>query len=188
MASRAAPTDRYSSVAIALHWTIALIVIANLAGGLTIDLFLDSPDSGMVATGRTIIALHKAFGLLVIALTLLRIGWRLANPPPPFPASMTGMERGLARTVHVLFYGLLLVLPLSGWAMVSTGKTVGPVSVFGWFDVPALPFAQAQHGLFASSHELLGWVMLATLALHILAAAKHQLFDRDHLLARMVPW
>jgi cytochrome b561 len=172
-------------VAITLHWVIALIVIGNLIGGLTIDVFLDSADPAMVAWGRTIIGLHKAMGLIVILLTLIRIGWRLANPPPPMPDHMTPVERGLALAVHLAFYVLLLALPLTGWAMVSTGKLVAPISIFGLVSVPPLPLLPSLHGTAGEGHELLGWVMVATLALHVLAAVKHHLFDRDRLLARM---
>lgn len=180
-----AASQRYTRVAVGLHWLIALIVIGNLIGGLTIDILLDSANPAMVTTGRTIMGLHKALGLSVIALTLVRIGWRLANPPPPLPAHMTPLERRLAGLTHLAFYGLLLALPMTGWALVSTGKAPVPVSIFGLFDMPLLPLSPSLHGTSGEGHELLGWVMVAMLALHILAAVKHQWFDRDNLLARM---
>ena len=186
MPEAAARFERYTTVAIMLHWLIAIIVVGNLIGGLTIDVFLDSPDAGMVAAGRTIIGLHKALGLLVIVLTLVRIGWRLANPPPPSPAAMSPIEKVLALAVQAVFYALLLILPLSGWAMVSTGRVVGPIPFFGLFAVPALPLPAALHGAFGESHTVLGWLMVATITLHVLGAMKHQFLDRDHLIARML--
>lgn len=178
---------RYTRVAIALHWLIALLVIGNLAGGLTLDLFTDSADPAMKEAGRTIIGFHKALGISVIALTLVRIGWRLGHRPPPLPAHMTPLERGLARATHIGFYGLLLVLPLTGWAMTSAYRPGQPVDMFGLFGMPALPVPPALKGLFSESHEVLGWAMLALVVLHVLAAVKHQIFDRDNLLARMLP-
>lgn len=178
-------SQRYTRVAVGLHWLIALIVIGNLIGGLTIDTFLESADPAMVATGKTIMGFHKALGLSVIALTLVRIAWRLANPPPPLPAHMTPMERRLSGLTHLAFYVLLLALPMTGWALVSTGKVPMPVSIFGLFAMPPLPLPAALHGTAGEGHELLGWIMVAMLVLHILAAAKHQWFDRDNLLARM---
>lgn len=178
-------SQRYTRVAVGLHWLIALIVIGNLIGGLTVDTFLDSADTAMVALGRTIMGFHKALGLSVIALTLVRIGWRLANPPPPLPSHMTPMERRLARLTHLAFYALLLALPLTGWALASTGKVPAPISIFGLFAMPPLPLPAALHATAGEGHELLGWVMVAMLALHVLAAVKHQWFDRDNLLARM---
>lgn len=178
---------RYSTVAIALHWLIAVLVIGNLAGGLLLDRLFDSPDPAMRGLGGSVIALHKSVGLTVIALTLVRLGWRLGHSPPPLPAHMTRGERLLARGSHIGFYGLLLALPLSGWAMMSTGPKVGPVSWFGLFEVPPLPLPAALGDLFHDSHGMLGWTMLALVGLHLLAVVKHRIFDRDDVLARMLP-
>ena len=98
---------------------------------------------------------------------------------------MTPLERRLSGLTHLGFYGLMLALPLTGWALVSTSKVPKPVSMFGLFDVGPLSLPATLHDIVGEGHELLGWVMIATLALHVLAAAKHQLFDRDNLLARM---
>ena len=127
--------------------------------------------------------LHKSFGLTVIALTLIRIGWRVANPPPPFPHYFTAGERLLARTAHAAFYLGMLVIPFSGWVMAD--RNTRPLSFFGAFDVPKFgvdkPVADAAHEL----HEILGWAMLALIALHILGLVKHLVLDRDNLLVRM---
>jgi len=181
--------SRYSSVAILLHWLIALLIIGNLAGGLLVDSFLDSPDPQMKMTGFTIIQLHKAFGITVIGLTLLRLMWRLANPAPPLPAHMTPFERLLAKATHWGFYALMLLVPLSGWAMVSASAKRFPISYFGFFDVPYLPVAQSKalSGLTHEAHELLGFAMIGLIGLHVLAALKHHYFDRDDVLARMLP-
>lgn len=179
--------SRYSSVAITFHWLIAALIIGNLIGGLTLDWFLDSPDAAMKQLGFTIINLHKSIGLTVILLTLARIGWRIANPPPPLPAHMTGTETVLARITHYGFYVLMLAMPLSGWAMSSTGKIQYPILWFGLFEVPKLPFDKSLGGFFHESHELLGWLMIATLALHVAAVVKHITMDRDNVLARMWP-
>ena len=183
-----AARSRYSSVAIALHWIIGLLIIANLVGGLTMDYWLDSPDPAMKQTGYFIIGLHKSIGLTVLALTLVRLAWRLGNPPPPLPSHMTRLEAVLARLTHFTFYVLMLALPLSGWAMVSTGKVIYPTVWFGLFTVPPLPLPKSLGELFAEGHELLAFVMIATLALHIAAAVKHHYLDRDDVLARMLPF
>jgi cytochrome b561 len=172
-------------VAIILHWLIAAMVMANLAGGLSAEWFFESPDPARVAQGKAVMALHKSLGLLVILLTLGRIGWRLGHAPPPWPAHMTPLERRLAGTTHLIFYALLLALPLSGWAMLSTGRTVVPVSVFGWFAVPPLPVPQALSDSFQTAHHQFGWAMLVLLGVHVLATLKHRIFDREPLLARM---
>ena len=178
--------QHYSRVAIALHWLIALAIIGNLIGGLALQWFFESDDPAMKARGLAIIGLHKSLGLTIILLTLLRIGWRLANPPPPLPAHMTMLERRLAGLSHGVFYVLMLVLPLSGWALASTGR--GPILWFGLSGVPRLPIAGTRRELFGESHEILAWAMVALLALHLLAALKHHILDRDDVVAGMLPW
>lgn len=170
--------SRYSKGAITLHWLMAVMIIGNLAGGFLHD-FVPN-DAGQ----RTLVmGLHKSFGLTIIALTLARIGWRLANPPPAFPHYFTSGERLLARAAHAGFYLMMLALPLSGWVMADRNNR--PLSFFGLTDVPkfgvAKPIADAAHEL----HEILGWAMLALLALHIAGLIKHMVLDRDNLLVRM---
>lgn len=182
--------SRYSKVAITLHWLIALIILGNLVGGLVHDRFLDDPDPAMKAIGITIIQLHKAFGLTVIGLTLLRILWRLMHKVPALPSHMTSLEVALAKTSHFSFYVLMLALPLSGWAMVSASMRRFPIDFFGLGQIPYLPLEQAKplSHFFGSAHELLGYTAIALIAVHILAAFKHHVFDRDDVLTRMLPW
>jgi cytochrome b561 len=186
MIATAAPA-RYTGVAMALHWLMALLVIGNLVGGHLIETFADSADPAQKAIGSTIVQLHMSIGLTVLALTLARLGWRLANPPPALPAYMTGLERLAARAVHLAFYLLLFILPLSGWAMESTERSPQPVPWFGLFSLPPLPLPAALGGVFDEAHGLLGWAMVALVALHVGAALKHRIIDRDNLLVRMLP-
>jgi cytochrome b561 len=182
--------SRYSTVAIALHWTIALLIIGNLIGGLTLDIFLDSPDAQMKATGFVIIGLHKAAGITVLGLTLVRVAWRLLNPPPPLPAHMTAAERLLAKVTHFAFYALMVLLPLSGWAMSSASPKRFPISFFGLFDVPFLPVAPSKvtAGMLHERHEQLAYLAIALIVVHVAAALKHHYMDRDTVLTRMLPW
>jgi cytochrome b561 len=163
--------------AITLHWLMAVMIIGNLAGGFLHDFV---PAEG--GQRSLVMALHKSFGLTIIALTLVRIGWRLANPPPPLPAYFSAGERRLAGAAHFAFYAAMLALPLSGWVMAD--RNTRPLAWFG-VAVPkfgvAKPIADAAHEL----HELLGWAMLALLALHLIGIIKHKLMDRDNLLVRM---
>lgn len=186
MTAGAAPA-RYTGVAMALHWLIALLVIGNLIGGHLIETFEEAADPALQGLAPTIEGLHISFGATILALTAVRLGWRLANPPPPLPAYMTPLERWLAGAVHIGFYLLLFVLPLSGWAMLSTGRVPQPLSWFGLVSLPPLPLPGGLRGLFHEGHELLGWAMVALIALHVGAALKHRIFDRDDLLARMLP-
>jgi cytochrome b561 len=174
--------SRYSSTAIAFHWTIAVLMIGNLAGGLLHESF------GEAAEGA-IIGLHKAIGVLVLVLSLARLAWRLGHRPPPLAATLKRWEIGLAHAVHWTFYVLMIALPLSGWLMVSAGQRKWPISFFGMFDVPFLPVNQdkAIGGLMHEAHEILGFFTIALIILHVLAAIKHHVFDGDNSVERMLP-
>jgi len=172
-------TDRYSRGAIALHWTIAVLVLANLALGLFHESLLD----GL----KWVIPAHKALGITVLALTLARIGWRMLYRPPPFPPEMPRWERVTAKAAHGLLYVLLLALPLSGWAMVSAGEERRPLSWFGLFRVPWLPVSDAASDAADRAHLVAGYLMAALVVVHIAAALRHHFILRDSVFARMVP-
>lgn len=169
------PMDaRYSGVAIAFHWVIAAFVLMNLAIGLL------PPLRGWMPG-------HKSIGITVLVLTLARVAWRLAHRPPPLPPGTRAWEKGLAHATHWSLYALLLAMPLSGWVMASGSAKRRPLDWFGLFDIPYLPVS-IQAGEFGhEAHELLGWGMLALVALHIAAALRHHLILRDNVLARMAP-
>jgi cytochrome b561 len=172
----------YSRGAIAFHWAIGVLMILNIAGGLLNESF------GEAAVG-TIMSLHKATGILILGLSVGRLAWRLTHRPPPLAASVRAWEKGLAHAVHAIFYVMMIALPLTGWLMVSAGSRKFPIDFFGLFTVPWLPVAQdkATSGVYNERHELLGYVMIALIALHVLAALKHHLFDRDNTVVRMLP-
>ncbi len=184
-----AQQQRYTAVAIALHWAIALLIIGLLAVGWIMDAMPGGPGSPKIA----IIQLHKSFGITVLLLTIARILWRLMNPPPAEPP-VPAWQKLLASGVHVLLYAVMLAMPLSGWIMASAEIDKHETLFFG-----TLPFyAPGVAGLPAATreplaeglefvHHNLAWVMVGLIVLHVAAAMKHQLVDRDGLLARMAP-
>lgn len=189
LASAGSPRSTYSSVAIGLHWLIALAMLTNI--GLA-WYFGTLPKADQV----TPVQLHKSIGITVLLLTLIRIGWRLVNTPPPLPETMRPWEKWAAAANHAVFYLLMLAMPLSGWAMVSASPLikVHPTMLYWTIPWPTFPFLPADpdqlhdaHKLFSTTHELLAWLAYATIALHVAAALKHQLIDRDDVLARMIP-
>ncbi len=173
-------SERYSGVSQALHWSIALLVFAQLAMGKFFE--VEAEESG-----ESLFDLHTAFGLLVLGLMLVRLGWRLTHTVPPLPAATPAGLRLMTKAVHLAFYGLLIALPLSGWALTSVEGD--PVTFFGWFAVPALPVSggEAAEDFIEEAHELMGNVLLALAALHVLAALKHHFFDKDNVLRQMLP-
>lgn len=172
----------YTGMAILLHWAIAILVLLGLA----LALYGSGIESEF---GASLINLHKLVGLSVLALTILRVGWRLGHRPPPLPRSAPLWQLWLAKTVHVAFYVLLLALPLSGWLLTSAFPERHPITIGELAQIPYLPvstdMALAQTAY--EVHEIGGWLMIILITLHVGAAIKHQFYDRDSILARMAP-
>ncbi|RYM10326.1 cytochrome b [Sphingobium cupriresistens] len=168
---------RYTAVARALHWAIAVLILLNLALGFAHDAF---PKDWAV------MPVHKSIGLTILALTLLRIVWRLVHPAPRLPAAMPLWEKAAAHATHFLFYALMLILPLSGWIMTSAGTR--PLNWFFLFDVPKFGVGKenAIVGLSRGAHELLPWLWAALIAIHVSAALRHHLVLKDDVLRRML--
>lgn len=184
--------ERYSNVAIALHWLIAVMIIGQIAGGF----YMHNLPREQAELKFELFQLHKSFGITVLLLTLFRIGWRLTHKPPALPVKMAGWEKLLARGAHLGFYALLLALPLVGWAVVSSSPLAGSVQtyLFGVIHWPHLPFFEGvedRKGLshdFGELHEYLAFTMIGLIGLHVAAALKHQLIDRDEVLSHMLPF
>lgn len=189
----ASSARRYTSVAIILHWVIALAIIVQLAGGRWMV------SAGAAATGSVfaVFQIHKTVGLTVLALTLARIIWRLAHPAPALPSGMNQFEKLAAALTHIGFYALLILLPLSGWAMASVSPTGVPTFFLLLESLPfahlpllgeaaGLPERHSAEAFLKDVHNLLALAMAALIVLHIAAALKHQFIARDHLIARMI--
>jgi cytochrome b561 len=187
----AAARSSYSRLAIAFHWVIALLILGNFAGGLLMDSLLDpaaTPEQKQL--GFTIVQLHKSFGLTVLVLSLGRLLLRLVSGAPPLPDHMTSLERFLARLTHWAFYALMILLPLSGWVMVSSSPLGFPTHYFGLFEWPHLPIGMSKEtsGAAGEAHEVMAWIGAGLFVLHVGAALKHHFFDRDDVLSRMLPF
>ncbi len=182
--------SRYSTVAILLHWSIALLILANIGLAWT---FKNTPQG---LTWFKLIQLHKSVGITVLMLSLLRLAWRLFNPPPPLPSTMKPWEILASRLVHWGFYVIMIGLPLTGWAMVSASTLNLPTMLYGVAPWPHIGFIHAlppgarkvwSHWS-ETGHGLLGWLAYVLIALHLGAVLKHTLFDRDAVLGRMAPF
>ena len=178
------PKTRYSTVAILLHWVIAAALLFQVVIGSA----MEGPRD---ATRFSIFQLHKSVGIAILLLTLVRIGWRIVNPPPPLSETLKPWERTLARSTHRAFYALLLALPLSGWLIVSTSKIAVPTRLFGVIGWPHIPvpdaFRRSVHEASELGHEVLVWGAFALVALHVAGALKHHFIDSDAELDRMIP-
>jgi cytochrome b561 len=180
---------RYGAVSMALHWIIAILIIVQLCLGWYMNELLPdhSPAQDRVQD------IHVTVGLSILILVLLRIGVRLTHPAPPLPKTMALWERVLARMSHWLFYILILVMPLTGWALVSVRHEDIPFFGLAWPAMPVLdhmarPEARSVGRMLKDLHiDKLVWIALINLALHVAGALKHQ-FDGNPVLWRMVPF
>jgi cytochrome b561 len=172
--------ERYSAPAIALHWLVAALIIANLALGLyTVDLPL-SPQK------LRFFSFHKWIGVTVFMLAAARLLWRLAHPAPALPAAMPAWERRAAQATHVLLYVLFFAAPLTGWLFSSASgfQTV-------YLGIVPIPDLLAKDKALADAlklaHKSINYTMAAIILLHAAAALKHHFIDKDDVLRRMLP-
>jgi cytochrome b561 len=179
--------DRYSTVAIVLHWAIAVGIAAQIMLGWHLE--------ELEGLGRSLLLqIHKSVGITILVLTVARLAWRLLNPPPQPHSSLTPLERVASHWVHIAFYGLLLAMPLTGWAMVSM-ESSSVMKVFGAVPWPSFPVLTMLPGdlqdslaeVFTNVHAALTWVMLGCLFLHVAGALKHHFISKDPTVTRMAP-
>jgi cytochrome b561/polyisoprenoid-binding protein YceI len=168
--------ERYSRVAMLLHWIIAgaLAVEIGIGFGMPKDI-----------SGFAIVQFHKSLGITILVLTVLRIVWRLGHKPPP--AVDKGPLGLLAKLVHVGLYVFMLAAPLTGWMLVSTDELKVPTVIFGLIPLPHLPLAPSINEGVGEVHELLAFFGIALFLLHVAGALKHHFINRDTVLSRMSP-
>jgi len=174
-------TYNYGALAKFLHWTIVILIIAQYV---IIEAAEELPD-GVEKLSQ--ISLHKSVGMLVLILAIARIGWKLANSGRPVPLPMPGWQKKAAAAGHGLLYLLILLQPLSGWAMSSSANY--PVTLFGWFQFPALvaPNHDLHEGL-EELHEVLFTILAIVALVHAAAAVYHHFWMKDDTLRRMLPF
>lgn len=185
-----AERSSYSRAAITLHWLIALLLIGNFVGGVFMgDLLAPSATPEQKQLGFKIIQFHKSMGLTILLLSLLRLATRLVSGTPPLPSHMTSVERLLARATHWGFYAVMILVPITGWVMVSASPLGFPTIWFGLFEWPHLPIETSKATSSAASevHEIIAFAGAGLFLLHVAAALKHHYMDRDDVLTRMLP-
>lgn len=172
--------QRYGSVAIVLHWLIAALVFAQIYLGWWMIEIPKYP----VGVRAAWFNLHKSIGLTIALLVLLRLAWRLRNPPPPLPASLPRWQARAAGINHFLLYAALLLQPLAGY--LGSSFSGYPIKYFG-ISVPSLVRAAPDlKELMSDIHFALAWIVTLLVLLHILAALTH-LAKRDGIFQRMLP-
>jgi cytochrome b561 len=171
-------SERYSPVAIALHWLIAAAVIVQFTWGWWMQTIAKQPVGPRVDAFN----LHKSIGLTILAFMCIRILWRWRHTPPPLPP-MPDWQARLARATHIVLYAALFVMPLAGYlGSVFSGYPVKyfGVTLPGWGSMDA-----SSKDLMSAVHYVTSWILFGAVALHVVGALKHWLVDRDALVARM---
>ena len=173
--------EHWGRVSIALHWLTAGLVLGLLLVGFLMESLPNSPFK------RDVYVWHKSFGLIVGALTLLRIGWRLAQPAPALPPGTPAWKRLAAHTGHAGLYLLLLLMPISGALYNYAANFRTPL-----FDLTLLERAgnvdRELRAIAGALHEWGAWLLVALLLAHTAAALSHHYRLKDRVLHRMAPW
>lgn len=169
--------ERYSGIAIVLHWALALLLLFQLGLGWSLE---DLPNS----TRFVAFQFHKSVGILILVLSLARLLVRLIVPRPG--AEGAPALKLLAAAVHWLLYFVMIVGPITGWIIVSSARVKLPTLLFGTIPLPHLPVSHAWAEPAETIHGLIGWLLAGLFVLHVAGALRHHLL-RDDLIGRMLP-
>ena len=162
-----------------LHWTMAAMVLTMLCIGVAMVVSL--------ASYHVLVSIHRPLGIAILILVGVRFVNRLLNPPPPFPATMSRAERRAATASEYTLYGLMFVLPLVGWGMLSAANY--PIVLFGSVHLPfILPHNVIVYAVLRKAHIILAYLFFLTFIAHFGAILFHTLIVRDGILKRMAPW
>jgi len=170
----------YNAVARLLHWSVAGAIVVQYV---LAKLAERADENGERFQQLVLLANHKSVGLTILAVALLRLVWRFRYPPPP-AEPVAGWQRLAAAISHSGLYVLLLLMPLTGWLMSSASNI--PVSWFNLFQLPDFVAASEDlANLFQSTHQTMAKLLFVLAVVHMLAALKHAVINRDRVLQRM---
>jgi cytochrome b561 len=174
-----AESPTYTATARVLHWITAALVLTMIPIGLIMANFSLGP------TGDVLYDIHRSIGAVLIPIVLIRLAYRLANPPPPLPDDIPAIQRLAANLTHWALYILLMVQAFIGW--IATSAYRAPIKVFWLFELPPIwpvdqPYSEKMFGV----HRLIGITLALLICMHIGAALFHHFVRRDDVLLRMV--
>ena len=162
-----------------LHWTMAAMIFTMLGIGVAMVASL--------ANYHVLVSIHRPLGIAILILVVVRFVNRLLNPPPPFPATMSRAERLVATASEFIMYGLMFVLPLVGWGMLSAARY--PIVLYGSVHLPyLLPHDPMLYAGLRKAHTILAYLFFLAFIAHFGAILFHTLVLRDGILKRMAPW
>jgi cytochrome b561 len=162
-----------------LHWTMAAMVLTMLAVGITMVASL--------ADYHVLVSIHRPLGVAILILVVVRFVVRRLSRLPPFPPTMSRLERRAATASEYTMYGLMFALPLVGWSMLSAARY--PIMLFGCVHLPfILPHDALLYATLRRAHTVLACLFFLTILAHFGAILFHTLIVRDGMLLRMAPW
>lgn len=175
------PVTPYRPLARALHWIVALLVLALIPVGVTMT------QQGLDRSLQdTLFTFHKHAGLLVLVLVAWRLAYRAIHPAPPLPASMPRWQKGAAHVSHALLYVLLIVMAVSGYVRVAAGGF--PIEALDALGMPKLaPRSDTIAETAKTIHGIVRYALVAFIIVHVGAALHHGLVRRDGIFSRMWP-
>jgi cytochrome b561 len=178
------PIRRYSNTAVTIHWITVALVLTQVVLGFAFAEFLPPGP-----TRSEVFEWHRTIGATILVLALIRLGYRLKNPPPPFPPDLPRWRRIAAVWNHRAFYFLLIALPLTGLTAVS-GMTHGHMTTLaGGIPFPTIPgVSEALGDTVGDLHKVLVYTTIALLLLHVSAALYQQFVEHDRTAGRMPPF
>lgn len=173
--------ERYDGVAIALHWLVAIGVFVMIGlGWYMTEIPKGTPDRSFYFN------VHKSIGLTLGIIVLIRVWWRWTHTPPELPRGTASWVVGASKLSHALLYALLVLMPVAGF--IASNFTKYGVTYFGLFKIgPFFPENKELWDLFQGIHHLAADVLVVVIAVHVAAALKHLLFDKDGVFLRMLP-
>jgi cytochrome b561 len=170
---------QFAAISRLLHWTMAVMVLTMLGVGVAMVASL--------ADYHLLVSIHRPLGIAILMLVVVRFVNRCLNRPPPFPATKSRAERLAATASEYTMYGLMFVLPLVGWGMLSAARY--PIVLFGPVRLPfILPHDPMLYAVLRKAHTVLAYLLFLTILAHVGAILFHTLIVRDGMLKRMVPW
>ena len=178
-----AEPSRYGAMAIALHWLMAIVLVALVALGLYM---VSLPDAGFDTWKIALILYHKQLGILALTLAVLRLAWRVGRALPALVETLPEWQKVIARFVHLCLYGFMFALPVTGWLMSSAAGF--PVSFLGLFELP--DFVSPNEYLFRAfvqAHKWLSYGLIGLTLVHAGAALQHHFLFKDETLRKMLP-
>lgn len=180
----------FTTTAKVLHWATVVLVFYQLSSGFWMTSAIR--DVQLRAIAWKVYQNHKSVGITILLITLFRIWWRVGHPAPSHEKILSLYERLASKAAHYTLYALLVISPLLGWAMVSTSPLKLPTLLFDYLHWPHIPWLERYvfntdiYVLSKRAHEISAITMTILVSIHIIAALKHHIIDKNTILQGML--